>query len=58
MDVTFPVRINKYLAVKRGITRREADTLVTQRRVYVNGRLAILGDKVDEHDHVDVRFRT
>ncbi len=52
----FPMRINKYLAWKKYSTRREADTLIEKRRVYINGALAQLGDKVYERDSVEVRF--
>lgn len=55
---TFPMRINKYLAVKNYSTRRGADELIEQKRVLINGRVAVLGDKVLETDVVDVRFRS
>lgn len=51
----FPMRINKYLALKGIATRREADALVAAHRVFVNNRLASLGDKVNEGDKVEVR---
>jgi 23S rRNA pseudouridine2604 synthase len=54
---TFPVRINKYVAQLKETTRRGADDLIKQKRVYLNGRLAVLGDKVNDGDQVDVRFR-
>lgn len=56
-DFTFPMRINKYLAFKKHSTRRGADELITDRKVFINGKLAILGDKVLETDKVEVRFR-
>ncbi len=49
------MRINKYLASKGVATRREADTLIEGGRVFINGRLATLGDKVMETDEVEVR---
>lgn len=51
----FPVRINKYLAFKKHTTRREADKLIMDHRVYINGRKAVLGDKVEMWDKVTVR---
>ncbi|HEY0979504.1 MAG TPA: S4 domain-containing protein, partial [Candidatus Paceibacterota bacterium] len=51
----FPMRLNKYLAHKGLATRREADLLIEKRKVYVNGTLAQLGDKVQETDTVEVR---
>ena len=53
----FPMRINKYLALKRNSTRREMDVLIKKNQVFVNGVLAKLGDKVLEKDVVDVRYR-
>lgn len=54
---SFPMRINKYLAIKKYSTRRGADELITQKKVFINGRLAVLGEKVKEVDRVEVRFR-
>ena len=52
----FPMRINKYLAFKKHSTRRGADELITKKQVFINGRIAVLGDKVNEKDQVEVRF--
>ncbi len=52
---TYPMRLNKYLAHKGYATRREADTLIEKRKVYINGSLAQIGDKVRETDTVEVR---
>jgi 23S rRNA pseudouridine2604 synthase len=50
----YPMRINRYLA-KRGVsTRRGADELVEKGQILLNGRTAILGDKVNENDKVEV----
>lgn len=51
------MRINKYLALQKRSTRREADELIKKKRVFINGRLAVLGEKVKEGDRVEVRFR-
>ena len=51
----FPMRINKYLAWKGYSTRRDADKMVEKKQVTVNGRFAVLGDKVNETDTVEVR---
>src|SRR3989344_3231566 len=58
MTDEYPMRINKYLAHKNFATRREADTFIEQGKVLINGRKAVLGDKVSENDVVEVRFRT
>lgn len=48
------VRINKYLADHGYASRREADVLVEQGKVLINGKKAVLGDKVSETDEVRV----
>ncbi|MFA6405757.1 MAG: 23S rRNA pseudouridine synthase F, partial [Candidatus Paceibacterota bacterium] len=53
----YPIRINKYLAFNKHSTRRGADLLITKKQVFINGKLAVLGDKVMEKDQVEVRFR-
>lgn len=52
----YPMRINKYLAHKQYCTRREADTHITEGTVRINGRVALLGDQVQESDVVEVSF--
>jgi 16S rRNA U516 pseudouridylate synthase RsuA-like enzyme len=37
------VRINKYLALKKISTRRGADELIKLKKVFINGKLAVLG---------------
>jgi len=51
----FPMRINKYLALKKISTRRGADELVANKKIFINGKLAVLGSKVNETDKVEVR---
>ncbi len=51
------MRINKYLASKKYCTRREADEMIKKGRVTINGKAAVLGDKVKETDDVKVLFR-
>jgi 23S rRNA pseudouridine2604 synthase len=51
----FPMRINKYLALKQFATRRGADELILRNKVLINGKLAKLGDKVTESDVVEVK---
>ena len=55
--ITYPMRINKYLAWKKHSTRRGADELINEGKVFLNGKKAVLGDKVNEDDNVEVRFR-
>jgi len=51
----FPMRINKFLALKGYATRRSADTLIEKKRVFVNGEIATLGQKVLETDVVEIK---
>ncbi len=51
----FPMRINKYLAFKNIASRREADLLIVDKKVFINGKLATLGDKVNEKDLVEIK---
>jgi 23S rRNA pseudouridine2604 synthase len=53
----YPMRINKYLALEKHSTRRGADELIKKGQVFINGEPAKLGDKVEETDHVEVRYR-
>ncbi|MDB5258795.1 MAG: Pseudouridine synthase [Candidatus Taylorbacteria bacterium] len=50
------MRINKYLAFIEISTRRGADDLIRAGKIWINDRQAVLGDKVDEGDQVEVRF--
>jgi 23S rRNA pseudouridine2604 synthase len=53
-DIVFPVRINRYLALKGFATRRGADDLIRGGKVRVNGKVAGLGDRVQAADKVEV----
>jgi 23S rRNA pseudouridine2604 synthase len=55
MGVLYPMRINKYLALKKISTRRGADELIENKKVFINGKLAVLGDKVNENDKVEIK---
>lgn len=48
------IRINRYLALKNYCTRKKADELIKAGKVMINGRKAVLGDKVKEGDVVEV----
>lgn len=51
----YPMRINKYLAHQKIATRIGADALVSKGDVFINGKRAVLGSKVNEKDKVEVR---
>ena len=55
MDIVFPMRINKYLALQNYATRRGADVLIQDKKVFINGKLAVLGSKVNEGDKVEIK---
>ena len=50
----YPMRVNKYLAHQGVATRRGADELVAKGHVLINGKVANVGDKVDEDDVVEL----
>lgn len=52
---TFPIRINRYLALHNHGTRRGADELIEKGQVFLNRRPAKLGDVVQKSDTVEVR---
>ena len=47
-------RINKYLSESGYCSRREADRLIEQKRIKINGELAIVGSKVTDQDKITV----
>ena len=47
-------RLNKYLALQLGISRREADEYITDGRVIVNGTVANLGARITPADSIVV----
>lgn len=53
-ELTYPARINKYLAHKNVTTRRGADALIEAGKISINGNIAKLGDRVNEGDVVEV----
>lgn len=48
------MRINRYLATHGFCSRREADKLIMDGQVTINGRIAVLGDQVEDTDIVKV----
>lgn len=45
-------RLNKFLAERIGVSRREADDLIVHGKVLLNGKPAALGARVDKNDKV------
>ncbi len=47
-------RLNKYLALQLGVSRREADNLISQNKVTINGQTAKLGARFSSGDKIIV----
>lgn len=47
-----PVRLNKFLAERLGLSRRQADDAVAAGKVLVNEKTAVLGARIDKNDKV------
>ncbi len=52
------IRLNKYLADQRVSSRREADVLIATKKVLINGKIAKIGDRVEEGDEVTLGGET
>ena len=46
------IRLNKFLAERLGLSRREADTLIAAGKITINGKKAIIGNKIDSKSKV------
>ena len=57
MNLPYPLRINRYLALTNHATRVGADELIKKGFVTINGKKAVLGDKVHEGDKVEVSVK-
>ncbi len=53
-EITYPIRINRYLYLKGICSRRKADQLIKQGEISINGKVTVLGAKVLEGDDVTV----
>src|SRR5690625_1754910 len=54
MNTKDTIRINKAISSSGYCSRRQADTLIESKRVTINGRLAVLGDRVTEEDTIAI----
>ncbi len=52
--ITFPMRLNRYLSLDGKSSRRSADKMIEHKWIKINGRFAVLGDKVNEGDKVEI----
>ena len=54
MEENSLIRINKYLSEIGFCSRRRADDLIEQGRVKVNGKLAVMGEKISGREEIRV----
>jgi len=47
-----PIRLNKFLAERLGVSRREADDMIASRKVLVDDKPAVLGQRIDKTSKV------
>ncbi|UXP33489.1 rRNA pseudouridine synthase [Reichenbachiella agarivorans] len=53
LSIDFPVRINKYISNAGICSRRDADKLIQEGKIQINGKVATeLGQKVEQNDEV------
>lgn len=55
VTITYPIRLNRYLALLGLASRREADDIISAGLVFVNGQAAVLGTAVKKGDKIEVR---
>jgi 23S rRNA pseudouridine2605 synthase len=48
------MRLNQYIALHTGLSRRSADRLIKEGRVTVNSQTPLIGHQVTQHDKVEV----
>ncbi len=52
ITIEYPVRLNRYLYLTGVCSRRKADKLIEQHEVFINNKVAVLGQKVQKGDRV------
>lgn len=52
MDQQQKIRLNKFLAERLGLSRREADDAIAGGKILVNEKTAVLGQRIDKGDKV------
>ena len=53
----YGIRINKFLAEAGILSRREIDKLISQNKIHINDRVAILGEKVKNGDNIILNYK-
>lgn len=52
--IEYPIRINRFLYLNKLCSRRQADRFIEQGLVKINGNIAVLGQKVNKDDKVEI----
>jgi pseudouridine synthase len=55
--IEFPIRLNRYLFLQGYCSRRQADRMIIEGEINVNGEKAVLGQKLSEKDNVQLSKR-
>jgi 23S rRNA pseudouridine2604 synthase len=55
--IEYPIRLNRYLYLKGFCSRRQADRMIRDKEIKINGEFAVLGQKVKENDNVELSNR-
>ncbi len=56
VNVKEPVRVNKFLGQSGIVSRRNADQIIKDKKVFINGKLATLGEKVKNKDVITLKI--
>ena len=54
-EIEFPIRINRYLYKMGHCSRRQADDFIERGLVKINGKNAVIGQKVEKNDSVEIK---
>ena len=52
--IEYPIRINRFLYLNNLCSRRQADRFIEQGLIKINGEIAVLGQKVNKDDKVEI----
>ncbi len=53
-NIEYPIRINRFLYLNNLCSRRQADKFIADGLVKINGEIAVLGQKVNSNDKVEI----
>ena len=52
--IEYPIRINRFLYLNNLCSRRQADRFIEQGLIKINGKKAVLGQKINEGDKIEI----